>query len=106
MIPSDKNLQQFHDIADLKIVVKTVFNVKDIKKLGTRFHAGGMIPSTNAIALANNKTKKRKLREISDGDFPEVELQNNELPRLTRSRSQREDQEWNGLSKRFGCIYI
>ena len=104
LIPSDKNLQQFHDVADLEIVVKTVFNVKDIEDLGRRFHAGGMIPSTNAIALASDRTKPRKLQKISDGDFPEVKLQNNELPRLTSSKSERQNQEWMDYPNDLGAF--
>ena len=102
LIPDDKNLQQFHDSGDLEIVVKTVFNVEDIEDLGTKFYSGGMIPATNVLTLAKDKTKPRKLQKISDGDFPKVELENNELPRLTSSKSRRPNQKWMDYPKDLG----
>ena len=92
----------FHNVTDLSIEIQNVMSVSDIELHGTLFPSGSIIPDPEIITFpgecgtpySHEKIQKR----IDDGDFPEVTLIDNKLPKETsvKLRKQLSDNTWVG----------
>jgi hypothetical protein len=92
--------EKFHDVSDLKVEIQNVMSVADIELHGTLFPSGTIIPNPEIITFPGEgctpySQKKIQIR-IDDGDFPEIVLIDNKLPKETsvKTRKQLPDNSW------------